>query len=153
MLNQSLDENAFLEQAKNDQVTHITTGIAFFRDNKLLVVRRLKSDIFGGVYEIPGGGVDEGETIEEGAMREGFEETGLKVRRVIGTFKGFDFSTPTKKKVRQINYLVKAEEGEVKLEPSEHDDFKWISENELDSLSMTDEMKGCVRLAFKLYFK
>jgi 8-oxo-dGTP diphosphatase len=86
-------ESSIHETAKLDGVTHISTGVAVVRDNKILVVRRAQDDYLGGYYELPGGGVNEGEGIEQSAIREVVEETGLVVTKIIGMFQGFDYST------------------------------------------------------------
>src|SRR4051794_24649317 len=97
------EEFLFREQAKKDDITHLSTGIAVWRDNKILIVRRSAADYLGGQYELPGGGVDQGETLTEAAIREVKEETGLTVSKVITVFAGFDYSTDRKPRVRQIN--------------------------------------------------
>ena len=148
MLSSLNDERLFREQATKDGVTHFATGVAIFRDGKLLVVRRVPDDSFGGQYEIPGGGVDEGEAFTVGAIRETLEETGLRVSTVISEFEGFDYQTRSKLKVRQINYKVAVESGEVKLEPAEHDDYRWINETDIDSLKTSQEMRNCLHAAF-----
>lgn len=145
-----IDEKNVREQAVKDNVTHIATGVAVFRDNKLLVVRRVSEDDFlGGEWELPGGGVDDGETIEQGAIRELFEETGLIVDQVIGTFKGFDYKTPKKPKVRQINYKITAKSGKIRLDPTEHDAHQWIVASDIPKLKTNSVMQECLYNAFK----
>jgi 8-oxo-dGTP diphosphatase len=143
-----LTEEEFRRQAHADGVTHFATGLAVVRDEKILVARRVAHDYLGGVYELPGGGVDEGETLIEGATREAKEETGLTVSSIVCTFPGFDYGTGSKQKVRQINFLVEVEPGEVVLEPNEHDEYQWITEDDIDTLGTTDEMKLCLHNAF-----
>ena len=48
------------------------------RDNKIIMVRQYRPAINEYIYELPAGIVDPGETIEEAAKRELYEETGLK---------------------------------------------------------------------------
>lgn len=146
----NFSESAFREQAQKDGITHISTGVAVVRDGKILVARRAAGDFLGGVYELPGGGVDEGETITEGAMREVQEETGLTASRIVATFDGFDYSTDKKPKVRQVNFIVEVEPGDVQLDSSEHDDYVWVDESNFDSIKLTDSMRVCVQDALKL---
>jgi 8-oxo-dGTP diphosphatase len=141
-----LDENVIRDRAAKEGITHISTGIAVIRDNKILLVRRSIDDFLGGYYELPGGGVDD-ETIEEAAMREVKEETGLVPSKVITTFEGFDYSTDKKPKVRQINLLIETKPGEVKLS-SEHDKFLWAKEEDLNDIKMTKSMVNCTKDAF-----
>lgn len=141
-----IDEATIRQQAVADNVTHFATGIAVLRDGKLLVVRRVEEDdTLGGEWELPGGGVDPGETIEQSTARELLEETGLEVDTVLGTFNGFDYTTPKKPKVRQINFKVTVKPGDVKLEPTEHDAYRWISLEDIPSLEATEEMQICLR--------
>lgn len=142
-----VDEYVIREKAIKEGITHISTGVAIVRDGKVLLVRRSINDFLGGYYELPGGGVDNRETIEEAAMREIKEETGLLTSKVITTFKGFDYSTDKKPRVRQINLLIGVKPGEVKLS-NEHDDFLWAKEEDLNDIKMTESMFECIKDAF-----
>lgn len=58
-------------------------GVVLIRDDKVLLVsqyRILPDDI---AWEIPGGRVDDGETPEQAAIRECFEETGIRCRELV----------------------------------------------------------------------
>ena len=142
-----LDEPAIREKAKNDGITHISTGIAVIKDGEILLVRRSIDDFLGGYYELPGGGVDDGETIEEAAFREVKEETGLEPSRIILTFMGFDYTTDKKPRVRQINLIMEVGPGNVNLS-SKHDEYLWANQSDLRSLKITENMVECINDAF-----
>ncbi|CAO0833351.1 NUDIX domain-containing protein [Streptomyces microflavus] len=55
----------------------VRAGAILIRDGHLLLIRFQDPDEDGPYYEIPGGGVEAGETPEEAAVRELREETGL----------------------------------------------------------------------------
>ena len=148
----SISESSLREQASKDGVTHLSTGVAVFKDGKVLIVRRVKDDFLGGKYELPGGGVDDGETIVEAAKREVMEETGLKINKVIGTFEGFDYTTNKKPHVRQVNFLVEVEPGDIILS-SEHDAFLWVDSKAVDTPEMTDKMRQCIKQALANFGK
>ncbi len=145
-MNETTEEQV-RERAKADGITHISTGAAILQGGKILTVRRAPDDFLGGYYELPGGGVDDGETIGDAAFREVREETGLVPIRTIAIFQGFDYSTDRKPKVRQINFLVEVEAGDVTLS-EEHDDFLWVDRNSLPKLKTTDNMRTCLLEAF-----
>jgi len=65
-------------------------GIVFRGDNFLAVERR--NDPFKGMYALPGGFVDFGETVEEAVIREMHEETSLetKVIELVGVYSRLD---------------------------------------------------------------
>lgn len=147
--NFNLDEAGIREQAARENVTHFATGIAVVNsENKILVVHRSANDNFlAGEWELPGGGVDDGETIVMGALRELLEETGLHAETVLCRFEGFDYTTPRKPLVRQINFKVIAKPGKVKLDPLEHDAFRWIDSDDIPSLNTNPTMQRCLENA------
>ncbi len=145
----NLSEEGIRAQARKVGVTHFSTGVVVVKDKKILMVRRTEGDSLAGNFELPGGGVDEGESITEGAIRELKEETGLKATKVIATFNGFDYTTDRKPLARQINYIVEVEPGEVKLGPQEHDAFIWVDPSNLNNIKMTENMRICVQDALR----
>jgi A/G-specific adenine glycosylase len=54
-------------------------------NDRLLVGRRPEGAVLAGMWEFPGGKVQPGETLEQGAVRECGEETGIEVT-VVGRF-------------------------------------------------------------------
>jgi 8-oxo-dGTP diphosphatase len=141
-------EKQIREKAKKDGITHISTGIVIVNNGKVLIVRRTGDDFLGGNYELPGGGIEPGEDFAYAVAREAFEETGLKVLNIIDLFNGFDYSTNKKPKVRQINFIVDVAESSVKLS-DEHDDYKWVSPDEVDEYKMSDEIKKSIKAVFR----
>ncbi len=60
---------------------YLAVSAAIFRDGKVLIVRRARPPA-NGLYTLPGGGVELGETLEEAVIREVKEETALDVEPV-----------------------------------------------------------------------
>ncbi|WP_406268371.1 NUDIX domain-containing protein [Nocardia sp. NBC_00881] len=137
-------ERQLRSEAHRDGIAHFVIGVAVFRERRLLVVRRVPDDYHGGMYELPGGGVESGETFAECVARELLEETGLRLRAITGFLAGFDYATRTKAKVRKYNVVVEAEPGDVALTPQEHDAFAWIDAGALAELPMAPDMRATV---------
>jgi len=60
---------------------YLAVSAAIFRDGRVLIVRRARPPAHG-LYTLPGGGVELGETLEQAVIREVHEETGLEVTPV-----------------------------------------------------------------------
>src|ERR1700735_5848776 len=60
---------------------YLAVSAAIFRDGRVLIVRRARPPAHG-LYTLPGGGVELGETLEQAAIREVREETGLDIEPV-----------------------------------------------------------------------
>ncbi len=88
------------------------------------MMKRLDDDCWG----IPGGAMELGETTEETARQELFEETGLKVGELklfdVFSGKGF-YYYPTGEEVYNVSiaYLAHKIHGEIKFVDQEHYDF------------------------------
>jgi len=57
---------------------YLAVSAAVFRGSRVLIVRRAQPPA-QGVYTLPGGGVELGETLEQAVIREVREETGLDI--------------------------------------------------------------------------
>lgn len=65
---------------KKEQKIDITMSCALiFHTERLFIQQRLPEDVWGGLWEFPGGRLKEGETPEQAARREVFEETEFSV--------------------------------------------------------------------------
>ncbi|HTZ00974.1 MAG TPA: NUDIX hydrolase [Xanthobacteraceae bacterium] len=60
---------------------YLAVSAAVFRDGRVLIVRRARPPAHG-LYTLPGGGVELGETLEEAVIREIREETALAIEPV-----------------------------------------------------------------------
>lgn len=57
---------------------HVAAGAVVIHGGKVLLVRINKPKDKNGLWGFPGGKLDKGESLEEGMMRELYEETGIK---------------------------------------------------------------------------
>jgi 8-oxo-dGTP diphosphatase len=101
-------------------------------EGRVLLVKR-RFDPFKGRWALPGGFVEEGETVEKAAEREAFEETGIKVKLV--KFVGV-YSDPKRdpRGTISVAFLAKPLSKEVKGDV-EVEDVKWFSLDELPSIA------------------
>ncbi len=60
---------------------YLAVSAAIIRDGRVLIVRRAQPPA-AGLYTLPGGGVELGETLEQAVIRETREETGLTIEPV-----------------------------------------------------------------------
>src|SRR5690554_6023153 len=60
----------------------IPTGVhvVLERDGEVLLMRRKGTGFFDGLYSLPGGHVEEGESLRDAAVREMREETGIALQ-------------------------------------------------------------------------
>jgi 8-oxo-dGTP diphosphatase len=109
----------------DDPIKVLMYTMCLVQDGKnVLLLNRPNNLGFPG-YIGPGGKIDFPESLTEGAIREVWEETGLKVKDLV--YKGIDEYVDPKKKVRYMvfNYLTKTFEGKLLENPPEGE-LKWV---------------------------
>lgn len=110
------------------------------KDGKILIVKRKGVDEYNpGIWETPGGGMDNETSPEEELKREIKEETGLDIE-VAEPFRIFTFRKPTGEFKVGISYLCDYVSGEVVLS-EEHDDYKWIEAKDFKNFNSIDVLK------------
>jgi ADP-ribose pyrophosphatase YjhB (NUDIX family) len=100
------------------------------KDGKILLI---KSHKWGDQYLIPGGHVNPGETIFEGAKREGEEETGLKLKPLHCVNVGELINDSTYYRKAHLIYfhiVCEAMTEEVRLDGKELQEFFWVTPEE-----------------------
>lgn len=110
----------------------LAADIILIENDKILLIKRGKEP-FLGFFAVPGGRLEEDETIEQCAIREMEEETGLKVK--LTQFIGI-YSEPSRdpRKIVAVAYLAKRIGGEL-LAGDDAAEAKWFSLNELPKLA------------------
>ena len=116
-----------------DKKVGVGFGVMILRNNKLLLGKRSEdpekadSELHGeGTWTMPGGKLEFGESFEEGARREGLEETGLK----MGKVKVICVNNDKNQFAHFVTIGLFSEDviGEPKvMEPDEITEWKWFS--------------------------
>ncbi len=84
-----------------------------YPDGKIILIKR-KNDPYKDYWALPGGMVEEDETVEEAAVREAEEETGVKIelKRLVGVYSEPD--RDPRGRVVSVTYLAKPVSGDPK---------------------------------------
>ena len=136
----------------------VVTGILVKKDSKVLLVKKPDNvGPYAGTYLTPGGGVNTGEAIDEAALRELYEETGVKVSNLKRIF--FDDVVTENWKGDEAHYIMllyTADYLSGDLQPTEGDDdnlevIKWFSEEELKEVKLSPPLeKFLLKLGYEL---
>jgi 8-oxo-dGTP diphosphatase len=124
----------------------LAVSAAIFRDHRILLVRRAKSPA-RGLYSLPGGRVEFGETLHTALYREVDEETALRIdiaglagwREVVPGMGGGGHYLIMSFAARWIA-------GEPMLN-DEHDDFRWLAPEALGDLRVTEGLPEIIAAA------
>lgn len=144
MLVKQLKENAIIPTPKNYTVG---VGAVVFKGDKLLVVK----DMFSTGYKLPGGHIDNKETIKDALRREVYEETGVSVELEsifnLGHFTEGQFG----ESVMYVVCTAIAKTTEITIyDDSEIIDAKWMPVEDLLKAEDTNEYnKNVVRAAIE----
>ncbi len=111
-------------------------------DGKVLFLRRaIDSKRFGGQWELPGGKLNAGETIEDALRREVREEVGFEV--VVGALLGATELELDRVKIVSLHHVVERVAGELQLS-AEHSEFRWVARAEFEVLDLAPTVREFV---------
>lgn len=126
-----LNEN-YISHASRLGKNRLVVSAVISTDNKVLVVRRSKQDTYPGLWEFPGGGVDdiENENVVQAARREALEETGIVLPEYPS---GEVVVHPTRTALRVVLRFDLDDKPEIILS-DEHDEARFL---DLDEAKLT----------------
>src|SRR5437868_4271433 len=127
----------------------LAVSAAIFRDGKILLVRRARLPA-KGVYSLPGGRVEFGESLHAALHREVAEETALRIqivelagwREVLPGIAGGGHYLI-------MSFAARWLAGDPRLN-EELDDFSWCAPDALNELNVTEGLAGIVQSARRL---
>jgi len=133
---------------------YLAVSAAIVSDGKVLIVRRARPPAHG-LYTLPGGGVELGETLEQAVIREVREETALIVEPVelVGFRQAIarDDAGRVERHFVILPFAARWTGGEVTLN-EELAEARWLAPSEIASLKTTEGLlpivvAACERLA------
>jgi ADP-ribose pyrophosphatase YjhB (NUDIX family) len=133
------------------QRPYLAVSAAIIRDGKVLVVRRARNPALG-IYTLPGGGVETGETLMQAVTREVREETSLKIEPVALAGHREAIARDAQGRVERhfviLCFAARWLSGEPVLN-EELDDARWLDPAALSGLRTTEGLAEIVAAAIE----
>jgi 8-oxo-dGTP diphosphatase len=128
---------------------YLAVSAAIFRDGRVLIVRRRRAPA-QGIYTLPGGGVELGETLEDAVIREVREETALAIEPIalVGFRQAIarDAEGRVERHFVILPFAARWIAGEVALN-EELDEAHWLTPTGLGGFKTTDGLAQIVAAA------
>ncbi len=125
----------------NKIILNSTAVIISDKQNRILLQRRTDNGLWG----LPGGLLEMDETISEGAIREVFEETNLKIEitKFIGVFvnRNMVWHNKDKATVYAFGFVGKVISGKLKINDEESLELKYFNKNEIPLVHSIDNQR------------
>ncbi len=133
-----------LRQAHRDGIERYSVDAIISNGTGILLVKRSSSDDFlSSRHELPGGGVDAGETVEGALRREIGEEVGLRIVSIGQCIGGFRYTSSSGQITQQFAFSVSVENFEVILS-HEHSSHVFVPRQNLPRYDVTKETRGII---------
>ncbi|MBN1380877.1 MAG: NUDIX hydrolase [Deltaproteobacteria bacterium] len=129
-------------------VPRVGVGAVVIKDDKVLLVKRGIAPSMG-LWAIPGGGLELGETLQEGAEREILEETGVTIRAKLPPVYTFEFIEKDAAGRIHFHYVIvdllaDYISGEA-LGADDVDEACWLTARELNGLNVSQNTLRLLR--------
>ena len=130
----------------------LAASVAVFREGRILLAARGKPPS-EGLFSLPGGMVEVGESLAEAALRELREEVGVEAK-LIGLIAPVEFIERDEKGYIKHHVVIAAHaarwvSGEPQTGP-EAKEIRWVTERDIADLPMTAGLAGILEQAFRM---
>jgi|SRR5579871_5271026 len=125
----------------------VTAGVLIMDEQGRLLLQRRADD---GLWGVPGGCMEIGETLEETARREVREETGLAVRElalfdVVSDGEIYTYPNGDQANIVSVLYRAIRIEGELAADRDESLELRFFSLDELSTLPLSGQNRSIIR--------
>jgi len=129
----------------------IVHGVVTNEKNEFLILRRCQqNDVLPMKWDIPGGSVEDGEKLTNALKREVLEESGLSVEGANIFYMTENVDKGSNKHYIKLVFIVNLKQNnndeKVILNPEEHDEFEWISLDDVEKYDLLDYVIECFSL-------
>jgi 8-oxo-dGTP diphosphatase len=137
-------------QRKHPKQPLVGVGAVIIENGSAVLIKRGKEPLLGE-WSIPGGMLELGETLRQGAEREALEETGLVVRatELLGVFDRVvpDAEGKIVYHYVLIDFLCERVSGELSA-GADAADARWFTPGEISDLPLAEDTAGVIQAAF-----
>jgi 8-oxo-dGTP pyrophosphatase MutT (NUDIX family) len=118
----------------------VVDGVVLDPDGRAFVMKRSPgARVFGGCWDLPGGKVEAGESLERALARELREETGWRLRRIVallGVADWEDSNGVASEPRRQFDFLVEiaGDLDRPRIEATKFSEYRWVGSRDLPLL-------------------
>jgi 8-oxo-dGTP diphosphatase len=125
----------------SNSLTKVTAAV-IEKKGKVLIARRRQKTGSGGLWEFPGGKLEDRETPEKALEREIAEELGVRIR--VGKFLHLVTHRSPTLSIELLAYRAVIISGEFKL--TDHDEIRWAEPSELEESAFSEPDRPIVRM-------
>jgi 8-oxo-dGTP diphosphatase len=129
----------------------VGVGAIIIEDGRVALVKRGHPPLVGE-WSIPGGAMEVGETVREGAAREAREETGLKVEvlELLGIYDRLlrDEEGRVRYQYLLVDFLCSRVSGDL-CAAGDADETRWFTPEEVEQLPLPEDTAEVIRLGFE----
>jgi 8-oxo-dGTP diphosphatase len=137
-------------QREYPQQPLVGVGAIIIADRRIALIKRGKAPLLGE-WSIPGGMLELGETLRQGAEREALEETSLAIHatELLGVFERIVPAAEQRTSYHYvlIDFLCEVLSGELRA-GGDASDARWFTSEEVTALPLPEDTAGVIRLGF-----
>lgn len=139
-----------MHRLKRPEWPRAAASTAVFRGNEILLVKRGPSGARPGLWSLPGGHIEPGETAADAAAREVFEETGI-VTRIVGVVGIHDALIRNTDGLLTAHYVIAVHAGRYvsgeALAASDAAEARFVPLDNVETHQLTEGARGLIERA------
>ena len=141
----------FLKKPENFNPKIEAVGCFVEHNGEIILLHRQDFRPEGNTWGLPAGKIEKGEELSASITREVAEETGLKIpQEKLEYFQKIYVKYPDYDQIFHVFHSQLACREEIKINPEEHKDYKWISPQKALNLPLIRDLKAVIELFYKL---